>query len=89
MNGRRFSKHCRSFKSFLVVIQMHTVDPEADAPGYRRYYSLEHAGGTVTGAWSGVEGFTNLPGVGQVVVFTNVLPATAPALYRGRVQLRK
>jgi len=58
-------------------------------PGYEyyltRYYTLENAQ-NVTGTWSGVAGYTDLPGAGQTVVFSNQ-PAATKGFFRAKVRI--
>jgi hypothetical protein len=61
----------------------------AEGAGYegkQRYYALESSAGPA-GPWTGIDGFTNVLGDNQAVLFQAVNPA-GPVFYRGRVWLQ-
>jgi hypothetical protein len=51
----------------------------------RRLYSLEDATNLLAPAWRGVPDFTNLPGAGRAILFTNPPAAPGPRVFRGKV----
>ena len=55
--------------------------------GLTRYYGIDSRASLASGVWLGVPGFTNLPGTGPPILFTNSVPASQQ-FFRGRVWLK-
>ena len=61
------------------------------ADGYQRYYSLENAAFPDPLRWMGIDGFTNILGEGQTVIYSNwpESSVTGAVFFRGRVRLEE
>ena len=69
------------------VLSLQTVATSAQY-GLQRYYAIESCTNLANPVWLGVNGFTNIPGLGQIVTLTNTLPGST-TFFRGRVWLAR
>ena len=71
-----------------AAVSFFAVATNADYAGFDRYYGLQNATGLFPWAWTDVSGFSNVPGLGQWVIYSN---AATPGLlfFRGRVWLEE
>lgn len=56
-----------------LVVACPTVPAGLEEGGKQRYYSLEMRSNLVSDAWQGIDGFTDILGLGQTIVYTNQL----------------
>jgi len=54
-----------------AVVSYDTIPAGAEYDGKSRYYSLESRTNMLLNSWTGVAGWTNIPGLGQTIIFTN------------------
>jgi len=54
-----------------IHVEFDTIQTTDKHEGLERYYSLERRMDLLTGSWQGVSGYTNIPGAGQHVTYTN------------------
>ena len=68
------------------VVACRTVPTGAEYGGLQRYYTLEGRTNLLSGAWSGLRGYTDILGAGQTITYTN--PPTGAGFIRARATLR-
>jgi alpha-tubulin suppressor-like RCC1 family protein len=83
-SASRFSLSA-SLSNGVEVVSFPTIATSAQY-GLQRYYAVQAATNLAAPLWQGVPGLTNIPGLGQTVVWTNSLSGPQ-AFLRGRVWL--
>jgi CubicO group peptidase (beta-lactamase class C family) len=67
-------------------VSLQTIAPGPQYEGISRYYSFESRNSLAGGSWEPVPGFTDIRGLGQLLVCTNLVDATN-GFYRAKVRL--
>jgi CubicO group peptidase (beta-lactamase class C family) len=67
-------------------VSLQTVEPGPQYEGLNRYYSFESRRSLSAGNWEPVPGFTDIRGLGQLLICTNLVDATN-GFYRAKVRL--
>ena len=70
-----------------TVVACATVPTGIEEGGKQRYYSLLSRTNLVTGSWQAIDGYTDILGLGQTIVYTNQ-PAVATGFIRANTELR-
>ena len=59
------------------VVACPTMPTSVEYGGKQRYYTLERCTNLLSGAWSGISGYTDILGTGQTILYTNPPPGTS------------
>ena len=70
-----------------LVVRCKTVPADMGQGGRQRYYSLEGRESLSAQAWSAVEGYTDILGLGQTIIYTN-RSASGAGFIRAKTNLR-
>jgi hypothetical protein len=67
-------------------VSLQTFEPGPQYEGLNRYYSFESRRNLAGGSWESIQGFTDIRGMGQLLICTNLVDATN-GFYRAKVRL--
>ena len=70
-----------------TVVACATIPATVEDGGKQRYYSLMSRTNLVTEGWQGIDGYTNILGIGQIILYTNQ-PSGSSDFIRANTTLR-
>ena len=70
-----------------VYVSVETIAAGPEYDGRSRYYTLESASNLTPGVWISPPGWSNLLGVGQMLIWTNETDSSAPAFFRAGTRI--